>query len=368
MILEWTAILVGVAVVVGVLRDTFHTIVMPKTVVRRFVLSNLYFALGWSLWRRLARPMRKVARSALLSAFGPLAFIGLLVLWAALLVVGFALLDWGSMGLQANPRPFGEVLYFSGVTFFTLGYGDVVPRSGLDRLLGVVEAGVGFGFLAVVIGYIPVLYSLYSRREPQLLMLDQRAGSDPSGGELLRRHLDAGVPAELTATMRLWEEWSAQHLEAFLSYPLFAYYRSQHDEQSWLGSLSAVLDGSALVLATWPSSTAEDRALRHQAQAAFAMGRHLIVDLAYVFGIPPSPNSPSRLTEFDWRELARLFERHGLDVSPGARKRLEATLHEYEPFLVGLARHFVVSLPSWTASPDARDNWRTTAWDGEKHF
>ena len=79
------------------------------------------------------------------------------------------------------------MVYHSGETFFTLGYGDIVPTSGGARALSVIEAGMGFAFLGVVIGYIPVVYASFSRREIQISMLDARAGSPPSAAELLVR-------------------------------------------------------------------------------------------------------------------------------------------------------------------------------------
>src|SRR5262249_39624477 len=134
--------------------------------------------------------------------------------------------------LEYEKRPdntLGAYLYFSGTTFFTLGYGDVLPTSPLGRGLGVLEAGLGFGFLAVVISYLPVVYQACSRREITISLLDARAGSPPTAGELLRR---LGAARELAAAGPLlaeWERWAAELLESHLSYPVLRYYRSQHD-------------------------------------------------------------------------------------------------------------------------------------------
>lgn len=97
-------------------------------------------------------------------------------------------------GISSRPTADGHFttyLYFSGTTFFTLGYGDLVPTGAMGRVLSVAEAGIGFGFLAVVISYLPVLYQAFSRREIIISLLDARAGSPPSAGELLRRLAEA---------------------------------------------------------------------------------------------------------------------------------------------------------------------------------
>ena len=143
------------------------------------------------------------------------------------LILGFALLQYGlgeHFQLGNEPVTFGRLLYQSGQTFFTLGYGDILPTSEASRALAVLEAGMGFAFLGVVIGYIPVVYSSFSRREIQISMLDARAGSPPSATELLVRlagrsdgpSLEQSV---LDQVLRDWERWTAELLESHISYP-----------------------------------------------------------------------------------------------------------------------------------------------------
>src|SRR5207245_10201029 len=129
-----------------------------------------------------------VRRETYLSFFGPLSLLVLLAAWAASLIAGFALLQTG-LGAGLNVPGGGSItdhLYLSGETFFTLGLGDVTPVSRAGRVLVVIEAGVGFAFLALVIGYLPVLYQSFSRRELNITLLDARAGPPPSAEQLLR--------------------------------------------------------------------------------------------------------------------------------------------------------------------------------------
>src|SRR5215470_7046187 len=147
----------------------------------------------------------------------------------------------------APPAGFATDVYLSGTTFFTLGLGDVVPRSGLARALVVAEGGFGFGFLAAVIGYLPFIYGSFSKREVNISLLDSRAGTPPTAGELLRRHSYAQGHNALQELLKDWELWAAELMESHLSYPVLAYFRSQHDNQSWIASLTAILDTCALL-------------------------------------------------------------------------------------------------------------------------
>src|SRR5439155_22732943 len=159
---------------------------------------------------------------------------------------------------------------------------DVVPVSWPARAVTALEAAVGFGFLAIVIGYLPVIYQSFSRREVVISMLDARAGSPPTAAELLRRHAADHTLDALDALLRDWEHWSAELLESHLSYPVLAYFRSQHDNQSWLGALTTVLDTCALVM------VGIDGVSVWQARLTFAIARHAVVDIAQIFRTAPT--------------------------------------------------------------------------------
>src|ERR1700756_2806951 len=179
----------GAAIIWAVLLDAFETVVLPRRVLRNFRLTAWVYRRTWVPWRKIASYIRPTSRQQnFLGYFGPLSLILLLGFWAAGLIFGFALIQYGIGGheqLNREPLTFGRIIYHSGETFFTLGYGDIVPTSGGARALSVVEAGMGFAFLGVVVGYLPVVYSSFSRREIQISMLDARAGSPPAAGGML---------------------------------------------------------------------------------------------------------------------------------------------------------------------------------------
>jgi uncharacterized membrane protein len=318
-------------------------------------------------------PKKFLFRQSILVAFAPINFLLLISAWAWLMILGFSLIHWGLGTPLVNPSEtgsFGSYFYFSGVTFLTLGYGDVVPLLGAGRTLAILEAGLGFGFLALVIGYVPVIYGAFSRREATMLKLDSKAGSDPTALELIRRHAQAGVMEQLVPLFKEWEDFSAQLLESYLSYPILAYYRSQHDDQSWLRSLTAVMDACVIAIGVSQGDDQVSRNIAFQAKATFVMGRHLMVDLSYVIGAPPPMDSPSRLTPERMEYIVASLREYGLNVAtgPNFELKLRSALRMYEPYAIGLADDLMVELPNWIPEEDTIDNWQTSAWEGVKHF
>ena len=357
------AAIVGTVIVVGVLLDAFESVVLPRRVTRRFRLARGFYRSTWAPFSRLARRVRNARRrEGLLALYGPMSLILLLALWAVGLLLGFALLQWAAgSNIQGAgvSRSFATDLYFSGTTLFTLGLGDVTPSANLARMLAVLESGLGLAFLAMVISYLPIVYQAFSRRELNVSLLDARAGTPPTAGELLRRNSDPN-DGNIREILHEWEHSAAELLESHISYPVLAYYRSQHDNQSWISALTAILDASALC------QVAIDGAPARQAQLTFAIARHAVVDLAQVFSTPPQEPREPRLTPESLRYLLTQFTDAGVRLSlhPEAEQRLTKLRTMYEPYVAALAERFLVQLPPWFRSPQAHDNWHTSRWGG----
>ncbi len=355
------AVVVGLVLMGVVLWDAFETIVLPRRVARRFRLARLFYRWTWRPWRALARGLPARRRENFLSYYGPLSLLLLLACWAIGLVIGFGLVEWvtGLSVAKGEIPGIGHALYFSGTTLFTLGLGDVAPATHLTKFLTVVEAGTGLGFLALVIGYMPVIYQAFSRREVAVSLLDARAGSPPTAGELLRRHATSYGQEALRELLAEWERWSAELLESHLSYPLLAYFRSQHSNQSWLGALGAVLDTSAIV------RVGPEGACERQAELTFAMARHAVVDLAQVFSTPPRTPPVDRLPPAEFDRLVRHLEGAGLKLRQPetAAHRLAALRGLYEPYVHALSVYLRLPLPPWAPQAGRADNWQTSAWE-----
>ena len=294
--------------------------------------------------------------------FGPLSLLGLFATWMLSLIVCFALLHWSLVtGLHVPENEtvgLGTYLYFSGGTFFTLGYGEITPASPLGRALSVLESGLGLGFLAVVIGYLPVLYQAFSRREVTISLLDARAGSPPSAAQILLRLAQARNLPAVDPFLAEWERWAAELLESQLSFPVLSFYRSQHENQSWLAAVTTILDTCALLI------VAVEEAKSYQAQLTFAIARHAVVDLSLVFHTQPLAPEPERLPAARLLRLREMLSAAGLALreGPAVDARLAELRAMYEPFVNGLGHFLLFTLPPILSDKVAVDNWQTSAW------
>lgn len=354
--------ILGIVIILSVLLDAFETIVLPRKVQRAFRLTSWFYRHTWVPWVRVSRYVRPNWRESFLGYFGPFSLILLLVFWAIGLILGFALLQYGvgeHVRLGNEPITFGILLYHSGETFFTLGYGDITPVSPVARLLAVMESGMGFAFLGVVVGYLPVIYSSFSNREVEISLLDSRAGSPPSAGELLARLGCCPDPIVLDNIFRDWEHWSAELLSSHISYPVLCFFRSQHGNQSWLAALTTMLDVTSLVLA------GIDGIPKEQARLTFAMARHAAVDLTQVVNATYDPHRPERLSPEGLEQLRKYLADAGMRLKQDemADQKLAKMRSLYEPYCAALAQRLLLSIPPWQRSEVRKDNWQSGPWD-----
>jgi hypothetical protein len=363
------ALIVGLLFCASTLLDAFQTIILPRRPVGRFRVTKLFYVATWGPWAALARNAKNPKiREQLYSIYGPASLLLLLALWAFLLVTGYACLFYAlgtpftdPLAGPSNLAHFHTDFYVSGTTLFTLGLGDVVPHALAPRALIVTESANGLGLIALVIGYVPVLYGAFSRREISVALLDARAGSPPTAAELIRRHAFDGGQQTLAELLAEWERWAAEILESHVSYPILCFYRSQHDNQSWLSALTSVLDTSALLISVVPGTASR------QAQLTFAIGRHALVDLCHVYHLEPvearwrAQGGPPRLPPDHFKHVCDLMLEAKLRLcgDPEAPARLHALRDLYEPSAQALADYLAMPLPDWSPKPHAKDQWKT---------
>ena len=251
------------------------------------------------------------------------------------------------------------LVYHSGETFFTLGYGDIIPSSGVARALAVIEAGLGFAFSGRRHWlFADDLFVILPSRDRNFLARCP-GGSPPSAAELLSRFGNCPQQAVLDQIFKDWERWAAEVLESHLSYPVLSFFRSQHNNQSWLGALITILDASALVIA------GVDGLRYEQAKITFAMARHAVVDLAQVVNARYAPDADDRLPAAGTEPAAR---KPGSARSKAARGRCIRGETDPAPFVVrtlcrGHCANLSITLPPWIHPEKQKDNWQAGPWD-----
>jgi hypothetical protein len=362
------AFITGCAVVATTVWDAFETLVLPRTPMRRARITWLFYRATWRCWVVRARRLRSDRRrERFLAVYGPLSVIGLMTLWALSLVGGFALLQWSQRELLVNlvgdPHFFDD-LYMSATTLFTLGLGDVMPQGRGGRLLVVAETSSSLTLVTMVFAYLPILYQSFSRREIRLTMLDAWAGSPSSATEILRRVAVNGDVSSLDGFFADWEYWCSDLLESHLSYPAIAYFRSQHQRQSWVSALTTVLDLAALVKVGIEGVPA------WRAHRTFAIARHAAVDLAQILA-DPQTQIEDRLPSCELAAIRTELARAGLSLnrSSDAEHELAELRRSYEPHVAALADRLMMPIPRWRPASRGPDNWETDpVRDGGPHF
>jgi hypothetical protein len=343
----YITVLIGIGIVLATLVDAFEVVLLPRPVRRPLRLNRYFFQRTWRLWCRLAvRLPAGPRRENFVGIYGPLSMVSLFSLWAMCLILGFGVLQWGLEGLQTHslsPLLEREII-MSGDAFFTLGYGDIVPTHALARLLIILEAGTGFGFIALTVSYLPVLYQHFAARDVRLIELAVRAGAPPTGVGLLRWHAAKGDMRQMDDWLREWEHWAGELMESHSTYPMLAFYRSQHDGYSWLASTAMVLDACTLIIAGIESG----RLL--QAAATFAAARRVLDEISRSLGVAPLDWSRARNLDTQLlTDLTAVFSKSMPEwrSDDHAIELISTLRHAYEPQLGGLSTYLLLPLPDW---------------------
>ncbi len=344
----------GLVIILIILWDAFETIILPRRVSRRIRLARIFYRTIWRFWTKRASHIKNTAeKESYLGYFGPLSLILLLTFWAIGLVIGYALINFGlSIPLTGidGKWDFPGYLFASGAKFLPLDFSDIVPTTAVGRISFIIEAATGFGFFAALITYLPVIYQVFSRREVNINLLDPRAGSPPSAVHLLKQYSGENIKSSLIPLFETWEIWCAELLESHLSYPVLAYYRSQHDNESWISALLMILDASALVL-VGVNGIPPDKA-----KFTFSMARHAVIDLTQNFFLTPQNPPHDRLSEEDFQKMVSMLQQHRVYLNKGkaAEQKLKELRHSYEPYIQALSNFFLMPIPPFLPTAETK--------------
>lgn len=342
MLSKLAEILIGITIVALMVNDVFQTVIVPRAVGRRWRASGYWTPWLWRSFRAIARRLTSPhAREILLSRYAPLALVTTMVLWVTLLIFGYGTLFYGLRN-EIKPVPtFWDAVYFAGTSLITIGFGDVVATAGPARFFSILAGATGFAVVAIVTSYLFALFGSFQTREVFVMTFGTRAGSPPSGVELLTTYARFDHIAALPDLFRSGETWTAQVMESHLAYPMLSYFRSSHDYESWVATLGALLDAAALIMTTVRDQPSGEARLMH------AMGRHAVHDLAKYFGLPSAEGPGVDQSEFHAareRLTAAGLRCYGADDSWAAFSLLRST---YAARLNGIARYLDIPPAQW---------------------
>ena len=295
--MDAVAIGVGFALVIWMLLDSFETLLATSIRANRFSFTSWYYRGVWAVTRRACVKVRdERRRERWLSRFGPASFLGLLATWTVIEIFGWGLVWWGLRDSFGAPlSSLGDAWYYSGVVYFSIGFGDILPSTGVLRLLTVLEGFSGLGTLGLVIGFLPTLTGAYSARERQLLKLDDLTDARITPISLVRSHV--GPDGDLTALDAMfdeWADWCAEVYDSHTSLPVLLWFRSKHRGHSWITGLGVVTD-AAIAFASAVEGAERGSALRLHRQAV-----RLVTGLAERVGIEAVPHLQGDLTSRGW--------------------------------------------------------------------
>ncbi len=333
MSVRWFWFVLGGLTVVVALLDAVGTLVTTRSRKGKWWPTNWFYRVSWKLWRRIGLRMRdEDRREQAFTAYGPLSLLFLLVIWVGLEIIGWGLV-WFGMREQFNGiGSLADGWYFAGVNFFTVGFGDIVPVETPARMLVIVAAFTGITTSALVIGFLPTLYGAYSRREQQLLLLDDLSGRYVTPIGLIDAYASPGDLSELYRLLQDWERWVADVMESHTAYRMLVLFRSRRTGQSWLMAVGILTDTAVTLMAT-VRGAGEREALLFYRRAT-----ELLATLAGQFRSHGGTGAFDELDEADFRERYDHLVRLGFDLRPFdlAWDAIRQLRSGYIPHLAGL--------------------------------
>src|SRR5215470_16954532 len=341
--IRWLGFAAGIVLLLATASSVIKTLLIPRSA--RSAFGTAVGGLVRGSFRTIAARVEDLRqRERILAAAGPAWLITLLVSWLTCLLLGFALLLW-----PLNHHTFPLSLEEAGSSLFTLGF--VRPFGAGPVALVFLAGASGLALVALLIAYLPTLYTAFNRREIAVTTLEALAGSPPWGPELLARQALIGDVAYLPKVYERWTEWAADIAESHTNYRTLVFFRSPDPATSWLLSLLAMLDAAALQLALNPSTAPPEA--RPLLRVGYITMRRLAKGLGIAVSDDPHPEDPIALTKADFDAAVDHLRRAGWQIERDAD---EAWPHfhgwrvNYESAAYALARFLDLPPAVWSGS------------------
>lgn len=336
------AFLLGAAVVAGTLRSAIRTMVVPRGV-STFIGRTVFVAMRY-LFRALSgREGNHERTDRVMALYAPLSLIALPAVWLTLAGTGYSIMYW-ALG-HSSVR---DAVRLSGSSLLTLGYER--PHDMPRVLLTFTEAAIGIGLLALLITYLPSIYSMFSRRESAVALLETRAGVPPWGPTLIMRYQRIGWPGGFDELWRNWQQWFAEVEESHTSMPALAFFRSPQPDQSWVTAAGAILDAAALVVST--VEVERDPEAQFLIRSGYVSLRRVGDYFGLQFERDPRPDDAISITREEYDEACDEMAAAGVALRADrdqAWRDFAGWRVNYDAVLVGLAGYTMAPPARWSS-------------------
>jgi hypothetical protein len=343
--MEPIAFALGLLLLTVAFWDLFETVVVPRPTPGWFRLGRYVVRGSWRALRAIRDVDPRRSYDRVLGLFAPAATIMLLATWLLALIVGYGLVMFALRDeLRPIPQDLGTTIYFAATSLLTIGFGDIVAVGAPARILSITAAVAGLGAVALVVTFLFSLYGSYQRREAQVVSLQAAAGGPPSAVTLLETYAQLDLVPRLPELFRDWQRWAVEVLDSHVAYPVLGFFRSSHDNLSWIGALGAVLDAASLVLTTIEGVP------RGEAKLFKRAGAHLVEDI-YNLGFRAGAATPLDRSAYD-AACDRLAEAgYSICRTDDAWRHFEAARATYADRLEAMATYWAAPATQWLGDP-----------------
>ncbi len=345
--MEPVAFALGVFLLALTFWDLFETVVVPRPTPGWFRIGRYLVRWAWGTLRAIQSRWPDRSWDRILGLFAPGATLALLAAWLVALIVGYGLILFALRDeLRPVPADLGTTLYFAATSVLTLGFGDIVANGMPARLIITIAAISGLGVVALVVTFLFSLYGSYQRREIQVVVLQAAAGAPPSAVSLLETYAQLDLVDRFPDLFLEWERWGVEVLDSHVAYPLLGYFRSSHDNLSWISALGTVLDAASLVLTTIEGVP------RGEAKLFKRVGAHLVED---IYNLGFQTGQPTDLERSDFDAACDRLAEAGYALAPRdlAWLSFQGARATYAPRLEAMARYWATPATSWLGDPVA---------------
>lgn len=342
MILQVLVFVAGMLLVAWTLLSAVRTVILPRG--ESAALTLLVFRPVGQAFRFVANRRRTyLGQDRVMALYAPVALSMLPGVWVAFVLVGFLAMFWGVGG-----RDVGEAFFVSGSSLLTLGFAQV--DGVFEQLLAFAEATLGLGIVALMITFLPSIYSAFSRREAMVGLLEVRAGSPPSAAAFVIRHHRIGWLDRLSDRWADWERWFVDIEESHLSYPALVFFRSSQPDLSWITAAGAILDSAAMTRAAVDvaDQPAADLAIR----AGYLSLRRICDHFGITYDPVPDPGDPISVTRAEFEGALDDMAEAGVPIKPDrdqAWRDFAGWRVNYDAPLLGLAQLVMAPFAPWAS-------------------